>query len=72
VRELSFFPGMDITGREKMRIFLRVLRVLAERFQLVSMSRHADAILRRGALRERAPDWSVEALYDPANTPSTA
>ena len=72
VRELSFFPGMDIAGREKIRIFLRVLRVLTERFQLVPMSRHADAILQRAGLRERDPDWAVENPRDPANTPSVA
>jgi hypothetical protein len=72
VRDLSFFPGMDITGREKMRIFLTVLRILAERFQLVSMSRHADAILRRGGLPQRDPDWAVNEAAGPTNTPSVA
>ncbi len=52
VRELAFFPGMDLSGKRKIALFLRVLRVLGEHFQLVNMSGHAEAILTRGGLRE--------------------
>lgn len=52
VRELAFFPGMDLTGQRKIALFLKVLRVLGEHFQLVNMSVHAEAILARGGLRE--------------------
>jgi len=53
VRELAFFPGMDLTGARKIAIFLKVLRILGDHFQLVNMSTHARAIIARGGLRER-------------------
>ncbi len=55
VHELAFFPGMDLSGRRKIEIFLKVLRILGEHFRLVDMSTHARAILARGGLSERAP-----------------
>lgn len=54
VRELAFFPGMDLSGRRKIELFLKVLRILGEHFRLVDMSTHARAILARGGLSERA------------------
>lgn len=44
VRELTFFPGMDLAGARKREICKRVLRRLSERFTLVPMSRHAAAL----------------------------
>lgn len=52
VRQLAFFPGMDLPGQRKIRIFLKVLGVLGEHFRLVNMSAHAAAIVARGGLRE--------------------
>ncbi len=54
VHELAFFPGMDLSGRRKIELFLKVLRILGEHFRLVDMSTHARAILARGGLSERA------------------
>ena len=53
VRELAFFPGMDLTGARKIAVFLKVLRILGDQFRLVNMSTHARAILARPALGER-------------------
>jgi len=47
VRQLAFFPGMDLTGKRKIALFLKVLGVLGEHFRLVNMSQHADALLAR-------------------------
>ncbi len=55
VRELAFFPGMDLTGKRKIALFLKVLGVLGEHFRLVNMSEHALVITGRGGLRERSP-----------------
>jgi hypothetical protein len=52
---LAFFPGMDIPARRKIALFERVLRILGEHFQLVSMSVHARALLDRQGLAVRAP-----------------
>lgn len=45
VPELSFFPGMDLSGKEKSEIFEKVLNELEQHFSLVNMSSHAKAIL---------------------------
>jgi len=53
---LKFFPGMDLSGARKARVFARVIGILGEHFQLVPMSTHARAILARpSALAVRAP-----------------
>jgi len=50
VKELAFFPGMDLPGARKMVLFRKVLRALGERYRLVTMSQHARAILGRPSL----------------------
>ena len=50
VKELAFFPGMDLSGARKMKLFHKVLRALGERYRLVGMSQHARAILGRPSL----------------------
>jgi len=44
---LVFFPGMDMTGKRKTRIFLGVLRTLAKHYHLVSMGVFAKHILQQ-------------------------
>ena len=58
---LQFFPGMDLTGQRKVRLFTRVLQILGEHFRLVDMSTHARAILARRApaLRPALPPVSA-------------
>jgi peptidoglycan-N-acetylglucosamine deacetylase len=46
---LRFFPGMELSGRQKQEFFLRALGIIAERYQVVPMSVHAHAILSRPA-----------------------
>ncbi len=41
VPELRFFPGMDLPAARKTALFLRVLRTLAEHFELVPMGEQA-------------------------------
>lgn len=41
VPQLRFFPGMDLPGRRKTEIFIRVLRRLGEHFELIPMGEHA-------------------------------
>ena len=52
---LAFFPGMDMPRRRKVTLFERVLTILAEHFELVNMSTHARALLRRQGLALRTP-----------------
>ena len=50
VKELAFFPGMDLSGARKMDLFRKVLRALGERYRLVGMSQHARSILEQPGL----------------------
>lgn len=52
VRDLAFFPGMDVPGARKREIFQEVMGELRSRFTTVNMSQHATALLAR-ALPER-------------------
>ena len=73
VRELAFFPGMDLPGARKIELFLRVLRRLGEHYRLVDMSTHARAIIARGGLPLRdADDGRPAAAAAPASAPRTA
>jgi peptidoglycan/xylan/chitin deacetylase (PgdA/CDA1 family) len=72
VRELAFFPGMDLTGRRKITLFLKVLRILGEHFQLVNMSTHARAILARGGLPLRVPSLPPATASEGALAPARA
>ena len=45
IPELAFFPGMDLTGGQKNKIFNKVINKLSKHFDLVNMSTHAKGIL---------------------------
>ena len=51
VKELAFFPGMDVSGKRKIELFDRILKELTHHFTLVNMSTHAKAILARDDLK---------------------
>lgn len=73
VKELAFFPGMDLPGARKIELFLRVLRRLGEHFRLVDMSTHARAIIARGGLPLRdADDGRPPQSAGPSPAPRTA
>jgi hypothetical protein len=48
--ELAFFPGMDMPSARKTALLEKVLRVLGEHYELVSMGEHAARIKARGDL----------------------
>jgi hypothetical protein len=49
--ELSFFPGMDISGYKKKKVFSKVMTTLLKHYNLVNMSTYAKTVLKRGNLR---------------------
>jgi hypothetical protein len=61
VKELAFFPVMDLSGARKMVLFRKVLRALGERYRLVTMSQHARSILEVSSRGKRTlgrePRW---------------
>jgi hypothetical protein len=55
VPQLSFFPGMDLPGHRKEKLFTEVLGVLASRFELMTMGERATGLLATSRLAQRAP-----------------
>jgi len=53
VPALRFFPGMQLNGREKRRIFSQVIGTLAREFRLVPLGEQARLLVRRGGIREQ-------------------
>jgi peptidoglycan-N-acetylglucosamine deacetylase len=53
--QLAFFPGMDLSGARKIELFKMAIGILAERFQIVKMSVHAQSLLKRGHLKVYSP-----------------
>lgn len=51
VRDLAFFPGMDLTGERKRQLLGDVLAAAARRFTLRPMSEHADQLETRSLPR---------------------
>jgi peptidoglycan-N-acetylglucosamine deacetylase len=51
LKELSFFPGMDLTSDQKVKVFNKVIGTLSKHFNLVNMSTHAESILKNGKLK---------------------
>jgi hypothetical protein len=45
VPELAFFPGMDMNGDKKKKIFYRVMNTLMSNFRFVKLSSYAHAVL---------------------------
>jgi len=44
VPDLAFFPGMDLSTARKAQIFKKVMEILSNHFELVTMSKHAEYI----------------------------
>jgi hypothetical protein len=53
VRELRFFPGMDVPSDAKRALFIRVLQEIGRSFEIVPMGEHARRLLERGGLPSR-------------------
>jgi len=53
IRELAFFPGMDVETDQKVQLFKEVVSCLASHFQLTNMSKNAKNILRSGDLKAK-------------------
>jgi hypothetical protein len=54
--ELAFFPGMDLSGARKIKLFSKVVAMVAREFEFVRMDVHAQSILKRGNLKEFSPE----------------
>ena len=59
VKELAFFPGMNLAAVEKMEMVRVALRDLGRRFDIVPMGVHARALDVRTNLATRVPDFRL-------------
>ena len=50
VSELAFFPAMGISGAQKLAWITQFLEMLGARYQVLSMSEHAELLLESGRL----------------------
>ena len=51
LEELAFFPGMDLTSDQKVKVFNKVIGTLSKHFTLVNMSTHAESLMKNGNLK---------------------
>ena len=57
VPALGYFPGMKLSGAEKVALVDTLLAAYAARFEVLPMGAHARAVKERGALPRRAADF---------------
>ncbi len=51
VKELAFFPGMDVDSQRKVTVFTDVIQRLSKHFHLVNMSEHALHLMKNKKLK---------------------
>jgi hypothetical protein len=68
VPDLAFFPGMDVDGQKKLKLFEKVLKELSKYYTLVKMKDHADSVLKRENIKKRNPGHKT--TKHPQNRPS--
>jgi len=67
---LGFFPGMDLSRREKTAAFADAFRILGDHFELVPMGRYAADLAGRGTLPLRDPQWQPPGPTAPDRAPA--
>ena len=55
IKELAFFPGMNISSKVKVDVFKEVISILSSHFEMVNMSTHANELLHKGSLKIKRP-----------------
>lgn len=58
VKELAFFPAMNLSGKVKTERAARLFDLLMERFEVVSMAEHARRLASHSGLPRRVPNFS--------------
>jgi hypothetical protein len=57
VQDLAFFPGMHLPRERKLHVVSEVLRLLSDRFRVVTLREHAREAARTSALPVRQPNF---------------
>jgi len=64
VKELSFFPAMNLKGAEKVKLVGELLKIYTNNFMVVPMGEHARLLSQGDQLTRKAPDF--RAIPNPA------
>lgn len=56
VKELAFFPGMDLPRDDKLALVGEALDLMADRYEMLTMRGHAERLLQAGELRTMQPE----------------
>jgi hypothetical protein len=54
IKELAFFPGMNVSSDEKVEVFKNVIQTLSRNYQMVNMSEHFDLVKRSKSIKTKA------------------
>jgi hypothetical protein len=54
IRELAFFPGMDLSSNQKLKIFQKVINILQKSFTLTSLNNHAKFLIQKSNINEKS------------------
>jgi len=54
IKELSFFPGMDVETGNKIKTFKKVINILQKSFMLKSLNQHAELLIQRNDIKEKS------------------
>ncbi len=54
IKELAFFPGMNVSSEKKVEVFKNVIQRLARNYELVTMSKHLGVIDKREKIKTKA------------------
>jgi len=52
IRDLAFFPGMDLSSNQKFKIFQKVINIFQKSFTLTSLNHHAKSILHQNTIKD--------------------
>jgi peptidoglycan-N-acetylglucosamine deacetylase len=57
IKELSFFPAMNLRGEEKVRLVSDILRIYSDYFTIVPMRQHARAMSEKKSIQVLEPNF---------------
>ena len=52
VKQLSFFPGMNVTSIKKVAVFKKVIQTLLQNYNVVNMSTYGNYLIKNSKMRK--------------------
>ncbi len=56
IKELAFFPGMNVTSDKKVEIFKEVINSLKKHYEIVNMDQHYNYFIENFNMKELVPN----------------